>query len=239
MLLFCIPYAGGSVSAYRGWEQALPSAAVRPLELPARGTRAGESPCDQLDPLVDELADEIAKTASGSPYALFGHSLGAILAFETARLMRDRQASPAHLFVSGHRAPHLPLREQAIHPLDDAAFSRRLRELGGTPEWVLNEPELMNYLMPALRADFTVSERYSYRAGRPLECPITVLGGAADPDVGVGDLHPWDKHTIARCRVRIFPGGHFFLHTADPAVLEQLEHELATCAKGYRTIAPS
>ncbi|RFS45614.1 thioesterase II family protein [Micromonospora craniellae] len=226
-VLACLPYAGGSARIYLPWQRRLATLAdTVAVELPGRGSRLRDLPVDRLPVLLDDLMARLAPY-SGRPLILFGHSLGGLLAFELARLMRSRHGwLPARLIVSGHRAPHLPMREARIHYLPDNQFIARLRALDGTPEEVLGDAGLMRVLLPALRADFSVSERYRYAEAEPLSCPVTVLGGTADSDLPVGDLYAWARHTTRRCRTVLFPGGHFFLHTAETAVLEEVSREL-------------
>ncbi|HUQ55216.1 thioesterase II family protein [Lentzea sp.] len=225
--VFCFPYAGGSARAYVSLRQALREVAdLHLIELPGRGGRIRDRPTDRLAPLLDDLVPALLPHLD-QPIVLFGHSLGAVLAFEIARLLRRRHGTvPARLIVSGHRAPHLPLREAEIHHLSDDAFVARLRELNGTPEEVLRNEDLMRMLLPALRADFTVSERYRFSPDDPLDCPISVYGGTKDPDIPVTDLHAWSWHTTRRCRVDLFTGDHFFLHTQEAALIKALCRDL-------------
>lgn len=225
--VFCFPYAGGSARAYVPLKQALGQVAdLHLVELPGRGARIRDRPVDRLTPLLDDLVPALLPHLD-QPIVLFGHSLGALLAFETARLLRRRHGRvPARLIVSGHRAPHLPMREAEIHHLPDDAFVARLRELNGTPEEALRNADLMRMLLPALRADFTVSERYRLSPGEPLDCPISVYGGTKDPDIPVADLHAWARHTKRRCRVDMFAGDHFFLHTEETALIKALCRDL-------------
>jgi medium-chain acyl-[acyl-carrier-protein] hydrolase len=238
--LFCLPYAGGSARSYLPWSRQLTDTAeVAPLELPGRGERIRELPCDRMGPLLDDLLPRIARAAD-EPFALFGHSLGAVIAYELARRLRDRHGiQPVRLFVSAHRAPHLPLRERRITHLPDDAFAAHLRDLGGTPAEVFDSPDLMRLLMPVLRADFALSEGYGHPAGDPLDCPITAFGGTHDPDVSVEELGAWQRHTRDRCRVRMLDGDHFFLQTAQKQLLQAVREELdpARCAAPSRSIA--
>ncbi|ANP49609.1 medium-chain acyl-[acyl-carrier-protein] hydrolase [Streptomyces griseochromogenes] len=225
--LFCLPYAGGSARAYLPWARQLADAAdVTPLELPGRGERIRELPCGRMEPLLDDLLPRIARSAD-EPFALFGHSLGAAIAYELAHQLRDRHGvQPVRLFVSAHRAPHLPLRERRITHLSDDAFAAHLRDLGGTPAEVFDSPDLMRLLMPVLRADFALSEGYGHMADDPLDCPVTAFGGTQDPDVSVEELSAWQRHTRDRCRVRMLDGDHFFVQTAQTQLLQVVREEL-------------
>ncbi len=213
--LFCLPYAGGSAAVYHRWRTAAPgSLRVCPVELPGRGRRLGEPPISRLRPLVNALADGL-EGALDRPYALFGHSMGGLLAFELTRTLRERDLPlPDHLFVSGAAGPGTPRRRPVVHDATDEELRRELRFLNGTPRELLENDELMALMLPTLRADFSVLETYEYRPGPPLPVPVTVLGGTADPSVPLASLHGWRERTSATCRLRTFPGDHFFLHSA-------------------------
>ncbi|WP_030107165.1 thioesterase II family protein [Actinoalloteichus caeruleus] len=232
--LYCLAHAGGDARMFRSWSAALaPEVEVRPVQLPGRGDRL-------RDPLVDDLTtvldDVLSSVDTDVPYALFGHSLGAILAFEAAGRLRDAGLpGPRCLFVSGHRAPHLPLREAVIHHLPDDQFIERLRELNGTPPVVLESPAFLRVLLPVLRADFTISETYRYRDRPALDCPVVALGGKEDPDVDGTELAEWRRHTRGPCRRTMFPGGHFFLSSERDAVLAVVAAELGSVTSPQRS----
>jgi medium-chain acyl-[acyl-carrier-protein] hydrolase len=163
------------------------------------------------------------------PFALFGHSLGGLVAFELARhLERDRQGELLHLFVSGREAPHLPLEEPPKHNLPHEKLLDELRQLAGTNEEVFKEPELLDIFVPLLRADFFLSESYVYEAGAPLDVPITAYGGMQDEHVLISKLEAWREQTSAAFRRLMFPGGHFFLHEHRAQILSDVTGELAT-----------
>ncbi|MCP2256361.1 medium-chain acyl-[acyl-carrier-protein] hydrolase [Streptoalloteichus tenebrarius] len=224
--LYCLAHAGGDARMFAPWSARLPEhIEVCPVQLPGRGERLQHRPLSTLPEVLDEI---LAAVDTSLPFALFGHSLGAILAFEAADRLRDHP--PARLLVSGHRAPHLPLREEVIHHLPDEQFVARLAELNGTPQVVLDNPGFLRMLLPVMRADFTISETYRYRDRPPLSCPITAFGGTEDPDVSHRELVEWSRHTTGACRAEQFPGDHFFL-TRDPdPLLASVARELAEFA---------
>jgi surfactin synthase thioesterase subunit len=161
------------------------------------------------------------------PFAFFGHSLGALLAFELARqLERKGGPSPVHLFVSGHAAPQIPDDRPPTYNLPQEAFIDKLRAFGGTPDEVLAHDELMELLLPMLRADFQLSETYIYAAGEPLSCPITALGGVRDPYVTRDDLAAWCEQTESDFAVRMFPGDHFYLNSNGRELIGVIAQEL-------------
>lgn len=182
-----------------------------------------------VDALVAALAAELpVDLGDGLPFAFFGHSLGGLVAYELTRtLRRENRPQPIHLFVSAHLAPHQPPREDPIHALPGPEFRHELRRLNGTPEAVLEHPELMELLEPLLRADFAANETYAHRPGPPLDCPITAFGGHADEDVTPADLEQWAEHTRARFQFHVYPGDHFYLHHGSaPRLHQRLTTEL-------------
>ncbi|MFJ2743711.1 thioesterase II family protein [Streptomyces sp. NPDC087440] len=226
--LFCLPYAGGSSTAYRAWSGLTPDRVqVHPLELPGRGTRWGETPIGRMPLMTEALADALSGHLD-RPYALFGHSMGALIAFELTRTLRARGLPlPAHLFVSGSEAPDLPRTRRPIHAAPDSEVVEELRFLGGTPAELLEDPALMKLVLPALRADFSLLETYRYHVQAPLPVPLTVFGGDRDPLVVAGQLHRWLRQTNTAGRLEILPGEHFFLHDAVAKVLATVTEDLA------------
>ena len=180
--LFCFPHAGGGALTYRMWPEALPAdVEVCAVQLPGRDGRIEDPAIDNLDALVDALVPELLPLLD-RPFALFGHSMGAMISFEVARRLRARQlAVPQRMFVSGRRAPQLPPEdERRTFDLPKDEFVEELGRLNGTPREVLEHPELLELLLPILRADFSVCQTYVYAPGEPLDVPITVLGGLED-----------------------------------------------------------
>lgn len=229
--LFCFPYSGASASVYYRWADGLPAALeVCPVQLPGRGTRLSEPPFGRLDDMVP-LAAEALVPYLDRPFALFGHSMGALLAFEVARyLRRHHRVAPARLVVSGHSGPQLPDRNPPLHGLPEPEFRERLRELNGTPPEVLEHPELMQLLIPILRADFAASETYVYRAEEPLDCAIGAYGGLADLHVSRAELEAWREQTTGPFSLRMLPGDHFYLNTQQALLLQSLAREFAEFA---------
>ncbi|MEM7048006.1 MAG: thioesterase domain-containing protein [Acidobacteriota bacterium] len=222
--LFCFPYAGGGASIFRLWPQELPAAIdVCPVQLPGRENRIQESPYRSVEPLVEDFGERHRSWFTDLPFAFFGHSMGTLIAFELSRWLRRQQLpAPRHLFMSAHRAPHQPLREEAIHDLPPEEFRDRLRRLNGTPEEVLQHPELMELLEPVLRADFALNETYRCAPDAALDIPMSAFGGVTDGDVTADDLEAWRQHTRGAFSSRQFPGDHFFLHGPEGANLRRL-----------------
>lgn len=226
--LFCFPYAGGGAAVYRSWHAGLPElvelAAVQP---PGRESRFREEPFRRIEPMADAATDALAGHLD-RPFAFFGHSLGAILAFEVVRRLRRRGLpQPRHLFVSGRPAPRVESTDPPIHDLPREEFIEAVRRYSGTPEEVLQNRELMELIEPLLRADFSASETYRYEPdAEPLDLPLTALGGIEDAEVPPGHLAPWREETRGRFQERLLPGGHFFLNERQDEVVELVAREL-------------
>lgn len=225
--LFCFPYAGGAASVFRSWSEGLPAdIEVCPIQLPGRGTRLMEPPFSRLPLLVESLTVALIPLLD-RPFVFFGHSLGALVSFELARRLRaNHRIGPVRLIASAGPAPQLPHREPPIHHLPENAFAAELRRLNGTPDELLNNSELMNIVMPSLRADFALYENYQYLSEPPLDCPISTFGGLGDEKVNHRDLEAWRDQTNGSFSIRMFQGDHFFLKTTQPLVLQALSQEL-------------
>ena len=213
--LFCFPYAGGGASVFRAWPQLMPpEVEVRILQLPGRESRMGEEPFRCFTPMIHAVAQTMAQFTD-LPFAFYGHSMGALIAFEAARLLRTwRGVEPLHLFVSGCPAPQSIPVGRGRCAQSDTQFIEELRQLNGTPAALLENQELMQLFLPLLRADFALCDSYRYVDGQPLSCPITAFGGRRDPQVSTAQLTEWRHQTKRPLRQGMFAGDHFFLHDA-------------------------
>ena len=234
--LLLLPHAGGGASMFRGWADALPpDVEVCPVQLPGRENRVAERAFDRMEPLVRALAD-VRERWRDLPYAVFGHSNGALVGFELARLARLARRTgtpgPVHLFASGRRAPDVPSRLPDVHRLPDAELIEELGRLGGMPVQVTQHPELMQLLLPLLRADMALIETYEYRDEPPVSIPITAYTGTGDPRVTVDEAQAWERHTTGGFRLRVFPGDHFYLARGDGQVLATLSADLRSVVSG-------
>ena len=218
--LFCFPHAGGGASAYRLWHNGFPpDIEVCPVQVPGRENRVMEVPLNDMNLLLQALASALVPDLE-KPFAFFGHSFGALIGFEFIRyLRREHGLKPVHFCVSGYQAPPITNKLPPISHLPDAEFVEGLRELDSTPEAVFEHEELMELLLPALRADFEIYEKYEYFSEDKLDCPISAFGGRKDPLVFEEDLQSWQNHTKNSFTVRMFSGDHFFLHNNDRASL--------------------
>jgi medium-chain acyl-[acyl-carrier-protein] hydrolase len=230
--LFCFPYAGAGAVIFRHWQAGLAgNVEVCPVQLPGRGKRIGEQPYTQMQFLIEALAQALLPHLD-KPFAFFGHSMGALIGFEIARTLRKRYGlSPRQLFVSGRRAPGIPNLEPPTSNLPEAEFIETLHNLKGTPREVLDHPELMELVLPQLRADFTLCETYAYAPATPLDCPIGVFGGLQDAEVSREQLEGWRTETTAAFSLRMFPGDHFFLNTERALLLRALSQALHESAE--------
>ncbi len=218
--LFAFPHAGAGAVAYHGWHNEMPA----PVELvavqyPGRGARSREPLCRRVETLV---ADSVrAVRAYGDvPFALFGHSLGALVAFEVCRaLRRDGGPLPAALFISAVGAPTGLRSTTAAHRLPDAELLRYVERLGGMQPEILHNAQMMALLLPLIRADLEVLETWDYLPGPALPMPIVAFGGQDDPTVSASGLQAWAQATTASFRLRLLPGDHFFLTGHRTAVI--------------------
>jgi len=229
MRLFGLPYAGGGAGIFRRWHLHLPQTVeVLGIQLPGRGSRLREEPLTRTGPLLDSLSTELSPYLD-RPFAIFGHSLGAMLAFELVHRLQDEQNMCAsHLFVGGRRAPQVPASKQLTYDLPHDEFVAELRRLNGTPREVLEHPEMMELMIPILRADFEVSETYTYAPREALRVGITAFGGTEDEDVPREEVELWSAQTRAGFRVHMLPGDHFFLHAAERELLRLISQDLDT-----------
>jgi medium-chain acyl-[acyl-carrier-protein] hydrolase len=227
--LVCLAHAGGGGSVLRPWSVRMPAGVeLCAVQLPGREARFGEPAITRMRPLVAALAEGLAPELD-RPFALFGHSLGALLAYELARCLRDTdRPGPVHLFASGSAAPHARPPRTPVHALPEAEFIAELRRRGGTPPAVLEHAELMQLLLPTLRADFAVSDTYEFTPGPPLACPVTAFGGAEDASVAPPEVERWREVTSGPFAGRVLPGGHFFPYgPSQAALLEEVGRALA------------
>jgi surfactin synthase thioesterase subunit len=221
--LFCLPFAGGTALTYRSWTALAPNELeVCPIQLPGRDDRRKEPPITRMSDLVRELAD-VVEPLTDLPFGLFGHSMGARVALELARTLRRRGAPwPIHLFVSGSRAPHVPSGGPDLHRLDDAELIAELRRLGGTPDDVLADRELMASLLPVLRADFSVLETHVFDDTDRVDCDITAFRGAVDPLATREGTEAWAALTTRRLTLKTYSGNHFFIGPHSRAILTEV-----------------
>lgn len=224
--LFCFAHSGGSASAYRTWAAQLPpEIEVCPIQLPGREKRWMETPIADWRQLLDKLTP-LFRSVQDKPFALFGHSLGSVVAFEVARELRRKGfPAPVRLFASAGRAPVLR-KPGTMHELPDDQFIEEVFSIGGTPEAVMQSKELLELIMPMLRGDFTLIGTYRYVQDAPFDFPITAFGGTTDPRANREQLEAWGQETAAGFDCEIFPGGHFYLRDVEPDLLKGIAARL-------------
>ena len=226
--LVCFPHAGGSASFYLPVSRALtPTTDVLAVQYPGRQDRRAEQCIDDVRTLAQHAAEALGDYTR-RPLALFGHSLGASVAFETARVLEHQQGrAPAYLFVTGRRAPSRQ-RDERAHLQDDSGLIEELRRLDGTESNVLGDDEMLRAVLPAVRSDYRAAETYRYEPGPPLSCPITVLISDTDPKVTLDEAQAWSEHTSGVFECRVFTGGHFFITQHQAELLDIIVSRLST-----------
>ncbi|MFI5783819.1 thioesterase II family protein [Nocardia sp. NPDC051570] len=223
--LICFPHAGGSATYYFPVARTLsPGIEVVAVQYPGRQERRGEPCVDDIGRLADHIVDALG-SPSERPTALFGHSMGATIAFEVARRLERADAGPVALFASGRRAPSC-VREENVHLRDDGSVLAELQRLGGTNATLLADNDIRTMILPAMRGDYRAIETYRWEPGPPLRCPIVALVGDVDPQVSTAEAQAWAEHTAAEFTLRTYQGGHFYLDVHAASVLREITDRL-------------
>jgi medium-chain acyl-[acyl-carrier-protein] hydrolase len=234
--LFCLPYAGGASMIFKKWERFMPEdIQLVPVEYAGRGRRSNEPLYKNVQEAVNDVYDIIARhIINGETYAIFGHSLGAMLAYETAQMItQNNLPPPLHLFFSGRGTPHLRCkREKVYHLMSEEEFQNEILNLGGTPKEFFEYPELLEYMLPVLRNDFKLSETASIKTDiNPFDCEITVFIGKEEDEVEAENVHGWMLHSKRTCTVYYFNGGHFFINDEGEKLVEIMSRTLMNTLK--------
>jgi medium-chain acyl-[acyl-carrier-protein] hydrolase len=228
--IFCFPYAGGGASVFRNWDKDLPpTIELCPVQLPGRETRVVEPAYSRIESLVKTLSLEL-KPFLGIPYVFFGYSMGALIAFELARVLASQSSGPSHIFLAARPGPCLPSPYPRTDMLSTPEFIEELKRRGGISNVVQENHELLNMVLPTVRADFALCENYTYTPGKILGCPLSIFGGTADPNIPEHNLAAWSTETTSSCNVRMFVGDHFFIHTCQTEVVRAVVETLSTSA---------
>lgn len=231
--LICFPFAGGGPAAFRPWAKALPAdVELCIVHLPGREGRWREPVLSRASDLIAPIAEALQPLLS-VPYVFYGHSLGTLIGFEVARhLDRVHGTVPVHFVGGAHRAPHLPNPHPEIRHLGNDAFVAEInRRYGGIPQLVLENRELLELMLPALRADFSVYETYAHQDASPLRCPMSMFGGTDDRFVSAAEIAAWQQHTSARFHHTLLPGDHFFIQNHRDRILDTALHGAASPAR--------
>ncbi|MEU2421213.1 alpha/beta fold hydrolase [Streptomyces sp. NPDC007851] len=231
--VFLLPFAGASASSYWSWAELLPAGfEVSAVQLPGRQDRWEEAPYEQFDQVVDDLTTEVAAVVDGRDFVLVGHSLGAAIGFEVAHELRARSLpAPALLVISSATAPQVDHEVSAEDRLSDDELIAKTKEGGRLPSVILDNPELLELVLPSLRADLRLVGTYKYVPREPLGCPMSIFGGRQDPLVPVSGLEPWRELTSNRASLRTYDGDHFYLWEHEQevaaALLADMRQEVA------------
>lgn len=231
--LVCFPHAGGSASYYLPVSGALsPRVDVVAVQYPGRQDRRAEPLIDDIGALADQLY-EVLRGRDDRPLTFFGHSMGALVAFEVARRFERDGAGPVRLFASGRRAPSR-YRDENVHRRDDDGIIAEVKAMSGTDNRLLGDDELIRMILPALRGDYRAVETYRCPPGATVDCPVTALVGDDDPKTSLDEAEDWRHHTTGDFDLRVLPGGHFYLNNRGPDVLKILDEHFAahTAAQG-------
>ncbi|MGP0172373.1 thioesterase II family protein [Pseudomonas sp. NCHU5208] len=223
--LYCFPYAGAGHTVFQHWRAGLPGyIELALIKLPGRGARFGEPRAASLAELAEALAVAITQASTDDvPFAFFGHSMGALLAFETARRLARQELSPTQLLVSARTAPVAHGWRERVADLPPARFLEVIRDMNGMPRELLDNPEWVELFLPIIRDDFALCEDYRYSAAPPLSCPIHVLAGETDASVPLSLLDGWAQESQVECRTWLFPGGHFYLFEQEAELLALMQ----------------
>lgn len=226
--LYCIPYAGASSVIFNKWNRMMNSSVeVIPMELAGRGGRTGEPFYNNISDAVDDLYKQISQDDHTS-FAIFGHSMGAIIAFELTKRLCEKQQGPKVLICSGRKAPQFHSKE-IIHNLEEKEFIKRIIELGATPAELFESQELTEIFLPILQSDFKIIEEYRYSNTRThMNCDLVVMSGQLD-DISQEELFGWQQHSSKPCLFQFFEGGHFFIHDNEAEVINYLDRLLTSC----------
>ncbi|MGC9498420.1 thioesterase II family protein [Streptomyces sp. WG7] len=229
--LVCLPHAGGSAPFYFPMSQSLaPAVDVLSVQYPGRQDRRDEPGITDIGVYADRLTAELVPWLD-RPLALFGHSMGAVLAFEvTRRLERDHGVSPVRIFASGRRSPS-SFRHETVHLRDDDGIVAEMRALSGTDSRILGDEEILRMVLPAIRSDYTAIENYRAALEDTVLAPVTVLTGDADPRTSREEADAWERHTTGGFGIHRFPGGHFFLASHQERIMKLVSEELAAAAR--------
>lgn len=214
MILFCLPYAGGSEAIYYKWKDYLDSSInLYPIKLKGRGKRFDETFYESLEEAVDDIFSNIKDKIYDSDYAIYGHSMGSLLAYELYYKINEMSArKPKHMFFSGYKAPSMIKKRENTYTLPDYDFMKKVMDLGGTPEELMKDKELLEIFLPIIRNDFKILETYNYKKREnKIECDVSILNGKQD-SINLEEILAWKNHVCKSFKVYRFEGNHFFIN---------------------------
>lgn len=223
--VFCFPFAGGSGYSYNGFKKCAKNVRIQPIEIPGRGKRIVENLISDIELIADDAFAQIRNNL-GSPYAIYGHSMGSIIAYlTTVRIVDAALPKPMHVFVSGRGGPVMEERDLPAYDLPRHQFFSKLKEMGGSPTDLLDDPDIASHFEPILRADFKAIEKYQYRQHDPLDVPLTCFIGN-DEGVTDDEVQGWQRETLHSLEVVRFPGKHFFIFEHEQEIISIMERTL-------------
>lgn len=231
--VFCLHFAGGNKYSYREYVEKAPAFLnLVALESPGRGARMKEPLISDINAMVNDLYRQISDKVDKTPYALYGHSMGGLIAYLlTLKLRENNHTLPVHLFITGTTGPSATSRsEKKRHLLNQQEFLEEIRELGGMPDEILQNEEMLHYFEPILRSDFMISENYIHGNHAPLNIPFTVITGTNE-EMESEDIHLWQKETTCDIDFKKFPGNHFFIYKYTQEIVDILSKKLHTHIK--------
>lgn len=220
--LFCFHHSGGGASIFHSWIEHLSSSIeMIAIQLPGRESRFSEKLTNNLTEILENLSEGF-NTFKETPFFLFGHSLGGLLAYEFAKKVYKKYSlSPKHLIVSATKAPHIP-RKRALHSLDDRDLKEQLKIFNGIDDKILHNEELLQLFFPIIRSDFSISENYINHTIIPIPCNITHLSGKNDKTINQHEILEWGKYTTADFKNLTFEGGHFFIKNNQKTIINYI-----------------
>lgn len=228
MILFCLPYAGGSEAIFHKWRDFLhPTIKLHPIELKGRGKRIAEGTYENIDEAVEDIFNNIKDKIDESEYAIYGHSLGSLLAFELYHKINENGIRrPEHIFFSGCKDPSCESVEEKVHNLPNDAFIDKIIQLGGIPDELKKHKEILAMFVPMLRSDFKICETYKYKERKDkIQCDISLLNGKEDPNAPK-EVTSWERHGCAQLKSYTFEGNHFFINTSIEEITEIINNTL-------------
>lgn len=226
--LFCIPYAGGSSSIYLSWKKYFKEEIeIYPVELAGRGKRFDEKPYTNMEDILNDIYNSIKDDINDGEYMIFGHSMGALLAYELIHMINENgDNKPKHAFFSGKGAQHIPVLKESIYKLSDHEFMKKVYSLGGTSKELLDTKELLEIFIGVLKADYEAIDKYEYHDRRyKFEFPISILNGIEDK-LTKDCISEWSIHTEKECNIYNFPGGHFFINNNIKEISEIIKSKI-------------
>jgi medium-chain acyl-[acyl-carrier-protein] hydrolase len=229
--LFCFPFAGGSASFFGDWQPILSQSGIETcaIQFPGREERISERLLTNVDEIVSEVI-EAMENFQDKPFAFFGHSMGTLISFEVARKLRLlKMRKPTMLFMSSGKAPQIQPR-RILHTLSNDSFLLKIKELGGIPDIIMENEDLLNIYVPILRADFKMIETYRYMYSHPLDTKIVAYGGRIDEEVKYEDIVAWESHSLKPLKINMYDGNHFYLRNYREKVIENIiDHIRGDC----------